>query len=98
MSHPVDYMAYGPLYAGWARGLSLLSALALAAMAFAAPQLIAASSAELKHGLLTLCLWGVSAGFVHGVGYVPRLTIWRWTLGPYVGWPVMALCVYLWVM
>ncbi|WP_148212741.1 cyd operon YbgE family protein [Hahella chejuensis] len=40
--------------------------------------------------MLTLFLWGV--------GYVPYLTIWRWTLAPYVGWPVMALCVYLWVM
>lgn len=97
MSGPVNYSDYGPLYAGWARALSLLAALGLSALLLAVPHVVASDSMSIDHGLLSLCLWGLSAGFVHGVGYVPVMKIWRITLGPYVGWPLMLVCAGWWL-
>ena len=96
MTEPVDYRAYGPLYAGWARLLSLLLALGLSAALLLMPHLVAADSRELQHGPLSLALLGISAGFIHGVGYVPLLKIWRWLFSPYLAWPVMAWCGWWW--
>lgn len=94
---PPHYSSYGPLYQGWARGLSLLVALVLSVAILVMPQLVAANTAELKHGPLSLGMAGICIGFVHGVGYVPQLRIWRWLFSPYVGWPLMALCGYWWL-
>ena len=34
---------------------------------------------------------GISAGFVHGVGFVPQWWGWRWLLGPLPAWLFCAL-------
>ena len=53
---------------------------------------------EVQHGALTLLLWGVSAGFVHGVGFVPMNRLARFALGPIIGIPVMTLgSAWLWL-
>lgn len=77
------------LYAGWARLLSFALAAALTAFILIWPRAVAASLTEVRHGLLSLLMWGIAAGFVHGVGYVPVHRIWRLLLGPFVGWPLM---------
>jgi len=38
-----------------------------------------------------LVMWGISAGFVHGVGFVPQWWGWRWLLGPLPAWLLCAL-------
>ena len=96
MTAPVDYKAYGPFYAGWARAFSLLGALVLSGLLLAMPQLVAVGMHELDHGSLSAGLWGISGGFVHGVGYVPETRIWRYAFSPYIVWPLMGLCVYMW--
>lgn len=85
-----DYRAYGPLYRGWARALSLVMALTLAGILMIAPQLLVT---RLHHGYLMLGMWGISAGFIHGVGYVPVLRLWRIAFGPWLAWPLMVLLV-----
>jgi predicted membrane protein len=35
---------------------------------------------------LLLLSWGMAAGFVHGVGYVPTKPLVRLTLGPLIAW------------
>lgn len=95
---PIDYKKYGRLYSSWARYLSLISALILSSIILVAPHLIAETSADLKHGVLSFCLWGICAGYVHGVGYVPTTHVWRWVLSPYAGWPIMIVCFYLWLI
>lgn len=97
MTEPVNYREYGPLYAGWARLFSLLLALALSVALLAMPHLVASDTRELDHGPLSLGLLGISAGFIHGVGYVPLMKIWRWLFSPYVAWPLMLLCVWWWL-
>ena len=98
MNAPVDYKAYGPLYAGWARTLSLLAALGLSGLLLAVPHVVASETMNIDHGLLSLCLWGISAGFVHGVGYVPEMKIWRLVFSPYIGWPLMLVCGWWWIV
>ena len=97
MTSPVDYKAYGTLYAGWARTLSLLAALGLSGLLLFVPHVVASDTMSIDHGLLSLCLWGICAGFVHGVGYVPVMTVWRIAFSPYIAWPLMLICAAWWL-
>jgi predicted membrane protein len=74
----------GPLYSGAARLFSLLLAAGLSGTILVLPTLVAGG-----HGQLSLLMWGIAAGFVHGVGYVPVYRVWRWLLGPLVAWLLM---------
>jgi cyd operon protein YbgE len=80
-----------------ARLLSLGLAVALAALILIYPRAIAASIGEVRHGLLSLLMWGMAAGFVHGVGFVPRLWPWRLVFHPLLGWALMGFGTR-WVM
>ena len=57
-----------------------------------------ADGAALPHGLLALVMWGMSAGFVHGVGYVPTTRWLRLPLGAFVAWPLLALGLGLYLV
>jgi predicted membrane protein len=50
---------------------------------------------DVNHTLLNLLLWGVAIGFIHGVGFVPRLAIWRVVFNPVLGWPLMLFGIVL---
>lgn len=72
---------------GWARAISLGCALALMLLVTLFPRgLTAADGAPAGHSLLMLIMWGLSAGFVHGVGFVPRTPGLRLALGPLAAW------------
>ncbi|MDD3518601.1 MAG: cyd operon YbgE family protein [Chromatiales bacterium] len=71
------------------RGVSFLLAVALTVLILVYPRAIATGIDEIRHGLLSLLMWGIAAGFVHGVGFVPRLTPWRLVFHPIVGWTLM---------
>jgi predicted membrane protein len=80
------------LDSGWARGVSLATALVLTVLVTLFPRGLAGTGGQpLGHGVLALVMWGLSAGFVHGVGFVPRAAILRVLLGPLVAWPGMGL-------
>ena len=82
----------GTLDRGWARGVSLAAALGLMILVTLLPRaLTEADGSAISHGVLALIMWGMSAGFVHGVGFVPHNRTLRVLLGPYVAWPLMAL-------
>jgi cyd operon protein YbgE len=82
----------------WARALSLLAALGLMLLVTLLPRgLTGADGSPLGHGVLTLVMWGMSAGFVHGVGFVPRNRILRVLLGPVVAWPGMSVGLFFYV-
>jgi cyd operon protein YbgE len=77
---------------GWARGVSLVSALALMFLVTLLPRgLATADGSPINHGILSLIMWGMSAGFVHGVGFVPRNRFVRVLLGPVTAWLWMGL-------
>jgi predicted membrane protein len=51
------------------------------------PPLMADAAGRADHGLAVVLFWAMSAGFVRGVGFVPRLGVWRWLFS---GWAVAA--------
>jgi cyd operon protein YbgE len=51
--------------------------------------------ASLSHGLITLVIWGVSAGFVHGIGFDPDARFWRAVFGPISAWVLMGMGLLL---
>jgi cyd operon protein YbgE len=73
----------------WSRLASLLLASVLSVMVLAYPRAVAASLSEVNHALLSLVMWGIATGFIHGVGFVPRMIIWRIIFNPFIGWPLM---------
>lgn len=50
--------------------------------------------ARMGHGMLTLLIWGVCAGFVHGFGYQPDSRAWRVIFAPLPAWLLMVAGLY----
>ena len=73
------------------RLLSLALAIALSVLVLVYPRAVASSVSDVRHGLLSMMMWGIAAGFVHGVGFVPRLLPWRIAFHPITGWLLMAM-------
>jgi len=69
---------------------SLAVALAIMVGGTAYPPLMADSAGQADHGLAMALLWAMSAGFVRGVGFVPRTAAWRWLFS---GWACAAALV-----
>lgn len=77
------------------RRASLLLAVALMCAITVYPNGFLDHTGAVNHGLATLLMWGIAAGFVHGVGFVPRTRLWRLLLGPWAALPLMAVGVTL---
>jgi len=87
----VSGMAHRLLYRTTARLLSLLLASPLALVLLIHPAAMLDGQGGYSHPQLMLVMWGISAGFVHGVGFVPQWWGWRWLLGPLPAWLFCAL-------
>ncbi len=57
---------------------SLLVGLAIMVGGTLYPLLMTDRAGRADHALATALFWAMSAGFVRGVGFVPRATAWRW--------------------
>lgn len=80
------------LQQGWARGVSLVTAIALMLLVTLFPRpLTMTDGSPISHSVLMLIMWGLSAGFVHGVGFVPHNRILRVLLGAVVAWALMGV-------
>ena len=66
---------------------SLLAALVIMLAGSVYPLLFADASGQADHGLAMALFWAMSAGLVRGVGFVPRLVVWRWLFS---GWACCA--------
>jgi predicted membrane protein len=73
------------LYRAGPRALSFVAAAAWSAVVLIYPQALAPGG-RVSYGWLLLLLWGMAAGFVHGVGYVPTNPLVRLALGPLIAW------------
>jgi predicted membrane protein len=83
---------------GWTRGVSLVLALSLMLLITLLPRgLTTHDGSAISHGLLTLIMWGMSAGFVHGVGFVPRNRLLRLLLGAAAAWALMGVGLYFYI-
>ncbi|MFM9917314.1 MAG: cyd operon YbgE family protein [Rhizobacter sp.] len=57
---------------------SLFAALVIMLAGTLYPPLMTDASGHADHGLAMSLFWAMSAGFVRGVGFVPRAPVWRW--------------------
>lgn len=57
---------------------SLGTALVVMLAATVYPPLFADAAGKPDHVLAMFLFWAMSAGFVRGVGFVPRARVWRW--------------------
>jgi cyd operon protein YbgE len=83
------------LGSGAGRTLSLLLAIPLSLIVLLHPFALVDHQGGYSHGLLALAMWGISAGFVHGLGFEPRALAWRWLVSPWVAWPLVVLGYWL---
>lgn len=77
---------YRRFYGAASRVLSLLLAGPLALVLLIHPAAMLDGQGGYSHPQLMLVMWGISAGFVHGVGFVPNLMLLRWLMGPLPAW------------
>jgi cyd operon protein YbgE len=83
---------------GWARAFSLGAAIAMMLLITLLPRgLTTADGSPINHGVLMLIMWGMSAGFVHGVGFVPHNRVLRVVFGPVVAWLLMGVGLVFYV-
>jgi len=47
------------------------------------PLLMTNAAGQASHSLAMVLFWAMSAGFIRGVGFVPRHVVWRWLFS---GW------------
>lgn len=69
---------------------SLLAGLAIMLAGTVYPPLMADASGKADHTLASLVMLAMAAGFVRGVGFVPRWWGWRWLFS---GWMCLAALV-----
>ena len=51
------------------------------------PPMLTDAGGNVDHGLATALFVAMSAGFVRGVGFIPRRAVWRWMFS---GWSCLA--------
>ncbi|QTS88663.1 cyd operon YbgE family protein [Ectopseudomonas khazarica] len=73
------------------RALSWLLAMPMALVLLIHPGAMLDSQGGYSHSLLMLVMWGVSCAFIHGVGFTPRLRLWRTLFSPWLGWGLCGL-------
>ncbi|OZA10726.1 MAG: hypothetical protein B7X94_06150 [Hydrogenophilales bacterium 17-62-8] len=82
----------------WVRGATLTAAIALMLLITLMPRgLATADGSAISHSLLSLVMWGLSAGFVYGIGFVPRNRLLRMVFSPLVAWLGMGAALIFYV-
>lgn len=80
-----------PLRHPLARVLSLLLASPLALILLIWPNGLVGADGRYSHSLLMAVMWGVSCGFIHGVGFDPRTRLWATVFHPLLGWALLLM-------
>ena len=82
----------------FAMAISFLLALPLAVILLVHPSLMLDAQGNYNHSLLMLVMIGISGGFIHGVGFIPKFWLWKWLFSPWIAWPLMLLGYYIWFL
>ncbi|NHC02622.1 cytochrome bd biosynthesis protein [Acinetobacter sp. 187] len=77
--------------------ISFLMALPLAAVLLIHPSMMLDANGEYSHRAMMFIMIGISGGFIHGVGFVPKFWLWKYLFSPYVAWPLMIFGYYTWL-
>jgi cyd operon protein YbgE len=74
-------MSAAPIRRAGLRLPALAIALSIMLVGTLYPPLMADAAGRADHALASALMWAMSAGFVHGVGFVPRRLAWRLLFG-----------------
>ena len=97
MSPETGLQVPSPTASRW-RTVTLVVAFATMLLITLLPRALAdASGRALDHSVLMLIMWGLSAGFVYGIGFVPRLRLWRVVFSPLIAWAGLATALVFYV-
>lgn len=72
---------------------ALVVAIALMLVGSVAPIYLSDVNGKADHVQALFWFWCMSAGFVRGVGFVPRHVIWRWTFSAWACFAALAVAV-----
>ena len=77
------------------RPLSLAVALVIMLGGSVYPLMFTGQGGRVDHGFASAVFWAMSAGLVNGVGFKPKLVLWRWLFS---GWACLtALLLAAWL-
>ncbi|NDP37921.1 MAG: hypothetical protein GZ093_04115 [Rhodoferax sp.] len=77
------------------RPLSLAVALLIMLGGSVYPLMFTGQGGRVDHGFASAVFWAMSAGLVNGVGFKPKLVLWRWLFS---GWACLtALLLAAWL-
>jgi predicted membrane protein len=74
--------------------VSFVVALSVTASVVIYPRMFAEDMQDVPHGLMALLMIGMSACYVHGIGFVPHNRILRLAFSPLVAWPLVAYAAW----
>ena len=75
--------------------LSLLIAVAIMLACTLYPPMMAAPDGKADHVLATALFAAMSVAFVRGVGFVPRMLVWRWLFSGWTCFAALALAAWV---
>lgn len=78
--------------------ISCLLAFPLAAVLLVHPAAMLDANGEYSHRAMMFIMIGISGGFIHGVGFIPRHWFWKWLFSPFLAWPLMLWGYYTWFL
>ena len=81
----------------FAMAISFLLALPLAGVLLIHPAMMLDVNGEYSHRTMMYIMIGISGGFIHGVGFIPKFWLWKWLFSPFLAWPLMLLGYYTWL-
>ena len=78
--------------------ISCLLAFPLAAVLLLHPAAMLDANGEYSHRAMMFIMIGISGGFIHGVGFIPKFWLWKWLFSPFIAWPLMLWGYYTWLL
>jgi len=80
----------------FAMAISFLLALPLAGVLLIHPAMMLDANGEYSHRTMMYIMIGISGGFIHGMGFIPKFWLWKWLFSPFLAWPLMLWGYYTW--
>jgi len=80
----------------FAMAISFLLALPLAGVLMIHPAMMLDANGEYSHRTMMYIMIGISGGFIHGMGFIPKFWLWKWLFSPFLAWPLMLWGYYTW--
>ena len=74
--------------------ISCLLAFPLAAVLLLHPAAMLDANGEYSHRAMMFIMIGISGGFIHGVGFIPKFWLWKWLFSPLIFVSIASCCYF----